>query len=42
MAGLLDVDVALARLLDGEVSLPAETVDLGAARGRVPAMLRRY
>ncbi|GGE07729.1 molybdopterin molybdenumtransferase MoeA [Polymorphobacter glacialis] len=37
MAGLLDVDVALARLLDGEVSLPAETVDLGAARGRVLA-----
>jgi molybdopterin molybdotransferase len=37
MTALLDVDEALARLLDGLVPLPAETLAIGAARGRILA-----
>ena len=37
MAALLDVDAALARLLDGVAPLAAETVPIHAARGRVLA-----
>ncbi|KAB2861127.1 MAG: molybdopterin molybdenumtransferase MoeA, partial [Bauldia sp.] len=37
MAGLLPVDEALARVLDGVGPLPAETVDMREAAGRVLA-----
>jgi molybdopterin molybdotransferase len=37
MAALLDVDAALARLLDGVAPLPPETVPIDAARGRILA-----